>query len=76
MCLSVREKEKKRKKKKEMGSLGGGEVARKMAMWLQPKIIGAIPSERWGHSACYHNGFVYVFGVRIHIYIIIIILII
>lgn len=60
----MRVRERDREKRKRMGSLGGGEVvvARKMAMWLQPKIIGAIPSERWGHSACYHNGLVYVFG--------------
>ncbi|XP_059654395.1 uncharacterized protein LOC132301134 [Cornus florida] len=43
-----------------MGSLGV-EVAKK-AMWLYPKVLGFNPSERWGHSACYSNGFVYVFG--------------
>ncbi|KAA8536732.1 hypothetical protein F0562_029210 [Nyssa sinensis] len=44
-----------------MGSLGA-EVAKKKAMWLYPKLMGFNPSERWGHSACYSNGFVYVFG--------------
>nr|XP_027107964.1 uncharacterized protein LOC113727807 isoform X1 [Coffea arabica] len=44
-----------------MGSLGG-EIARKKAMWLSPKVIGVSPSERWGHSACYSNGLVYIFG--------------
>ncbi|KAI3448477.1 hypothetical protein Pfo_005142 [Paulownia fortunei] len=44
-----------------MGSLGG-EVARKKAMWVYPKMMGANPSERWGHSACYFNGLVYIFG--------------
>ncbi|KAA8545259.1 hypothetical protein F0562_020043 [Nyssa sinensis] len=44
-----------------MGSLGG-EVAKKKAMWLYPKVMGFNPSERWGHSACYSNGFVHVFG--------------
>ncbi|XAR52707.1 hypothetical protein NMG60_11020911 [Bertholletia excelsa] len=43
-----------------MGSLGG-EVANK-ATWLYPKIAGFNPSERWGHSACYSNGLIYVFG--------------
>ncbi|KAJ8619402.1 hypothetical protein MRB53_027931 [Persea americana] len=44
-----------------MGSLGG-EVVKKNAMWLYPKVLGFNPSERWGHSACYSNGVVYVFG--------------
>ncbi|XP_042475191.1 acyl-CoA-binding domain-containing protein 4-like isoform X2 [Macadamia integrifolia] len=43
-----------------MGSLGGEAV--KKAMWLYPKVLGFNPSERWGHSACYSNGVVYVFG--------------
>ncbi|XP_059648416.1 uncharacterized protein LOC132294538 [Cornus florida] len=43
-----------------MGSLGL-EVAKK-AMWLYPKVMGFNPCERWGHSACYSNGFIYVFG--------------
>jgi len=47
-----------------MGSLGG-ETAKKKAMWLYPKVLGFNPSERWGHSACYSHGIVYVFGVRI-----------
>lgn len=50
-----------------MGSLGG-EVARKKAMWVYPKMMGANPSERWGHSACYFNGLVYIFGVSILLY--------
>nr|GMD46970.1 host cell factor 2-like isoform X1 [Ipomoea batatas] len=47
-----------------MGSLGGGEIANsnKKALWVYPKVMGANPSERWGHSACYCNGLVYVFG--------------
>lgn len=44
-----------------MGSLGG-ETAKKKAMWLYPKVLGFNPSERWGHSACYSHGLVYVFG--------------
>lgn len=48
-----------------MGSLGG-EVARgKKAMLVYPKMMGANPSERWGHSACYFNGLIYIFGVSI-----------
>ncbi|XP_058189980.1 uncharacterized protein LOC131307481 isoform X2 [Rhododendron vialii] len=43
-----------------MGSLGG-DVANK-AMWLYPKIMGFNPTERWGHSASYSDGFIYVFG--------------
>ncbi|TMX01363.1 hypothetical protein EJD97_024639 [Solanum chilense] len=31
-------------------------------MWLYPKVMGVHPSERWGHSSCNSNGFVYVFG--------------
>ncbi|XP_016451042.1 uncharacterized protein LOC107775779 isoform X2 [Nicotiana tabacum] len=48
-----------------MGSLGGEVVQylkNKKAMWLYPKVMGVHPSERWGHSSCYSNGFVYVFG--------------
>ncbi|KAG5625958.1 hypothetical protein H5410_011176 [Solanum commersonii] len=51
-----------------MGSLGG-EVSvsvslqkKKKPMWLYPKVMGVHPSERWGHSSCNSNGFVYVFG--------------
>ncbi|KAK1320010.1 Acyl-CoA-binding domain-containing protein 4 [Acorus calamus] len=44
-----------------MGSLGGSEKQRK-AMWLYPKVLGFNPSERWGHSACYSDGVLYVFG--------------
>ncbi|GAB2287276.1 hypothetical protein Dimus_021657 [Dionaea muscipula] len=47
-----------------MGSHGAGahdEVVKK-AMWLYPKAMGFIPSERWGHTACYSHGLVYVFG--------------
>ncbi|XP_022965639.1 rab9 effector protein with kelch motifs-like [Cucurbita maxima] len=40
----------------------GGEVSKKKAMWLYPKAMGFTPSERWGHSACYYQGNVYVFG--------------
>lgn len=45
-----------------MGSLPG-ETARKKAMWLYPKVTGLNPSERWGHSACYARGVLYIFGV-------------
>ncbi|GAV80141.1 Kelch_3 domain-containing protein/Kelch_4 domain-containing protein [Cephalotus follicularis] len=48
------------KHKDKMGSLGG-ETAKK-AMWLYPKVLGFNPSERWGHSACYSHGAVYIFG--------------
>ncbi|KAJ9180343.1 hypothetical protein P3X46_008601 [Hevea brasiliensis] len=44
-----------------MGSLRN-ETARKKAMWLSPKVQGFNPPERWGHSACYSRGFVYIFG--------------
>ncbi|XP_028779470.1 acyl-CoA-binding domain-containing protein 5-like [Neltuma alba] len=43
-----------------MGSLGT-ETSKK-AMWLYPKVLGFTPSERWGHSACFSVGVVYVFG--------------
>ncbi|XP_050225862.1 acyl-CoA-binding domain-containing protein 4-like isoform X2 [Mercurialis annua] len=45
-----------------MGSLGDYEVSKKKAMWLYPKVAGFLPSERWGHSACYSHGLVYVYG--------------
>lgn len=45
-----------------VGGGGGGEISKK-AMWLYPKVMGFTPSERWGHSACYYQGNVYVFGV-------------
>ncbi|XP_019441203.1 PREDICTED: rab9 effector protein with kelch motifs-like [Lupinus angustifolius] len=35
---------------------------KKKAMWLYPKVLGLNPSERWGHSTCFSNGFMYVFG--------------
>lgn len=38
-----------------------GQIAKK-AMWLYPKVLGFSPPERWGHSACYSHGLVYVFG--------------
>ncbi|KAI9081064.1 hypothetical protein K1719_037044 [Acacia pycnantha] len=43
-----------------MGSVGT-ETAKK-AMWLYPTVSGFKPSERWGHSACFSVGLVYVFG--------------
>ncbi|KAG7021039.1 Rab9 effector protein with kelch motifs, partial [Cucurbita argyrosperma subsp. argyrosperma] len=51
-------------RRKDMGSSvgAGGEVSKKKAMWLYPKAMGFTPSERWGHSACYYQGNVYVFG--------------
>ncbi|XP_061371930.1 uncharacterized protein LOC133314464 [Gastrolobium bilobum] len=38
------------------------EVEKKKAMWLYPKVLGFNPSERWGHSACFSMGLMYVFG--------------
>jgi hypothetical protein len=38
---------------------------RRKAMWLYPKVVGFNPPERWGHSACFFEGVVYVFGVCI-----------
>ncbi|ERN03111.1 rab9 effector protein with kelch motifs [Amborella trichopoda] len=40
--------------------MGGGVV--KKPMWLYPRVLGFNPSERWGHSACYSDGVLYVFG--------------
>lgn len=34
----------------------------KKAMWLYPKVVGSSPSERWGHSTCFSQGLLYVFG--------------
>lgn len=58
-----------------LGLMGGGkEVSRNTtninnnnnnAMWVYPKMMGANPSERWGHSACYFNGLIYIFGVSL-----------
>ncbi|XP_050384358.1 uncharacterized protein LOC126800971 [Argentina anserina] len=45
-----------------MGSLKSEEAARKKAMWLYPNLAGFNPSARWGHSACYYQGNMYVFG--------------
>jgi Rab9 effector protein with kelch motifs len=36
---------------------------RRKAMWLYPKVVGFNPPERWGHSAVFFEGVVYVFGV-------------
>ncbi|KAF7817973.1 acyl-CoA-binding domain-containing protein 4-like isoform X1 [Senna tora] len=44
-----------------MGSLGA-ETAKKKAMWLYPQVLGFQLSERWGHSACFFQGLMYVFG--------------
>ncbi|KAL2345613.1 hypothetical protein Fmac_006898 [Flemingia macrophylla] len=38
------------------------QVAKNKAMWLHPKVMGFNPSERWGHSACFSKGLMYVFG--------------
>ncbi|KAK7397114.1 hypothetical protein VNO78_18281 [Psophocarpus tetragonolobus] len=38
------------------------QVAKNQAMWLHPKVLGFNPSERWGHSACFSKGLMYVFG--------------
>ncbi|XP_031266479.1 rab9 effector protein with kelch motifs-like isoform X1 [Pistacia vera] len=45
-----------------MGSLGAHEPSKKSPMWLYPKVLGFNPPERWGHSACFSHGVVYVFG--------------
>lgn len=38
-------------------------ISAKKPMWLYPKILaGFNPSERWGHSTCYSDGHLYVFG--------------
>ncbi|KAF3454140.1 hypothetical protein FNV43_RR04587 [Rhamnella rubrinervis] len=44
-----------------MGSLRA-ETTEKKAMWLYPKVMGFNPSERWGHSTCFSQGILYVFG--------------
>lgn len=36
-------------------------------MWLYPKVVGFNPPERWGHSACFCDGAVYVFGVSMSV---------
>uniref|UniRef100_A0ACD6A7A8 Uncharacterized protein n=1 Tax=Avena sativa TaxID=4498 RepID=A0ACD6A7A8_AVESA len=38
------------------------EQRRRKAMWLYPKVVGFNPPERWGHSACFFQGLIYVFG--------------
>ncbi|XP_057428102.1 serine/threonine-protein phosphatase BSL1 homolog isoform X2 [Lotus japonicus] len=45
-----------------MGSLVAETEKKKKAMWLYPKVLGFNPSERWGHSACFSGGLMYVFG--------------
>eukprot|EP00249_Psilotum_nudum_P020940 c27907_g1_i1 orf=651-3365(+) len=30
--------------------------------WLYPQVVGYNPSERWGHSSCFFDGRLYVFG--------------
>lgn len=46
-----------------MGSLGiHGDIIVNKAMWLYPRFMAFNPSERWGHSSCFSNGFLYVFG--------------
>jgi hypothetical protein len=37
-------------------------------MWLYPKVVGFNPPERWGHSACFFEGVIYVFGVCIRVH--------
>lgn len=42
----------------------GMEVVKgRKAMWLYPRVTGFNPPERWGHSACFFEGVVYIFGV-------------
>ncbi|KAK7284429.1 hypothetical protein RJT34_19175 [Clitoria ternatea] len=38
------------------------QLAKNKAMWLYPKVLAFNPSQRWGHSACYSKGLMYVFG--------------
>ncbi|KAL2325599.1 hypothetical protein Fmac_024657 [Flemingia macrophylla] len=38
------------------------QTVKKKAMWLYPKVLSFNPSERWGHSACFSGGLMYVFG--------------
>ncbi|XP_021772399.1 rab9 effector protein with kelch motifs-like [Chenopodium quinoa] len=46
-----------------MGSLGSYEgIEGKKVMWLYPKVVGSNPSERWGHTSCFYQGHVFVFG--------------
>ncbi|XP_074327103.1 uncharacterized protein LOC141665036 isoform X2 [Apium graveolens] len=47
---------------KKMSSVGGEVVAMNKAMWHCPKIMGFNPPKKWGHTACYFNGFLYVYG--------------
>ncbi|KAJ7285371.1 hypothetical protein O6H91_05G044500 [Diphasiastrum complanatum] len=34
----------------------------KKPMWVYPETTGADPPERWGHSACFSDGTLYIFG--------------
>ncbi|XP_063940106.1 uncharacterized protein LOC108201128 isoform X2 [Daucus carota subsp. sativus] len=45
-----------------MSCVGSEVAAMNKAMWLYPKIMGFNPPEKWGHTACYSNGFLYVCG--------------
>ncbi|XP_010544208.1 PREDICTED: acyl-CoA-binding domain-containing protein 4-like [Tarenaya hassleriana] len=45
-----------------MGSFGDETTTKKKATWVYPKVLGHNPRERWGHSACYSNGLLYIFG--------------
>ncbi|CAM8945958.1 unnamed protein product [Rhodiola kirilowii] len=38
------------------------EIPNKKPMWVYPKSLGLSPSQRWGHSACYFHGVLYIFG--------------
>ena len=46
-----------------MSCVGSEVAAMNKAMWLYPKIMGFNPPEKWGHTACYSNGYLYVCGV-------------
>ncbi|CAL1407687.1 unnamed protein product [Linum trigynum] len=37
-------------------------MEKKQAMWMYPRLHGFNPPERWGHSACYSHGSLYIFG--------------
>lgn len=58
LLLRLTHKEKQKNRENE-----GKMERRRKAMWLYPKVVGFNPPERWGHSACFFEGVIYVFGV-------------
>jgi len=63
--LVSRERSRNREPEPAGEAAAGRMERRRKAMWLYPKVVGFNPPERWGHSACFFEGVVYVFGVRI-----------